>query len=938
VLLFTPISSGVKTVMGRSLFLPLGLFVCSIASAQQACPPLQPPVPDPAKLLFTPKQETELGEIIRQQFESDFHVIEDTQVTAYLDRVGQRVARHLPDTGIHFEFLLYDLPEIQAFSMPGGRIYVSRKMVAFLKNEDELAGVLGHEMGHVAARQQALELSSSFREILGLKSVSDTDDLFALYNQLTDSLRLKKRRAESSGNEDKGQSIADQIGVQAVARAGYSPQAFPDALDRLMATKGKTGNWVTDIFGATSSSSRRLREALKDVSSLPRACIEAASAASPEEFQRWQSAVLHYNGIGHAERLPGVLSRKSLSNPLRGDIEHFRFSPDGKYLLAQDEGGIYVLTRDPLQFLFRIDSADAQPAQFSPDAKQVVFFSSHLRVETWDIDRQEQVSVTDVSALNGCRQTALSPDAKYLACFDNELNLSLFDVASGEILLKREKFFTFESPFNAFAGFYRILYLLTHTDVVVLRFSPDGHYFAASSHTEDDVVYDLTTRKKISVPGTIHTLMHYSFTFLGPDRIVGLDTSHAEKSPIAEFPSGKVLDRVPLGGGTLVAATNPKYLLIRPIINYPVGGYDLEKKALVYTNRMSATDVWDDVTVSERLNGEIALHKLGEVKASVVTQLPLGKLGALQTVAASPDLKFLAISGRTRGGIWNLDANDRVFHLRAFQSAYYTSNVTFFLDFPSFEKTEREMAVASPVTRQAKSRPVEKDDNITFFGDVLFRVKYSDKNHGNHRNYDLDALDIVDQKPLWSRNFPKSGPTISGSASSGKVVFLWTAHSDGVRDEVARDPKLQALWDKAKPKDGDYLLEALDSRSGSLAGGAVLLTGNRSYNPENVKAVGNWLVVEDNHNRVLLYSLSTGEQVARWFGDRPQISQNGQRLCLSNGRGHLMVYDLQNLKQIDDLYFSNSIVAHLFSGDGTKLFVLAADQTAFQFDVGANAR
>ena len=96
----------------RSLFLSLGLLVCSIASAQQACPPLEPPVPDPAKLLFTPKQETELGEIFRQQFESDFQVIEDTQVTAYVDRVGQGLARHLPDTGIHFEFLLYDRPEI----------------------------------------------------------------------------------------------------------------------------------------------------------------------------------------------------------------------------------------------------------------------------------------------------------------------------------------------------------------------------------------------------------------------------------------------------------------------------------------------------------------------------------------------------------------------------------------------------------------------------------------------------------------------------------------------------------------------------------------------------------------------------------------------------------------------------------------------------------
>lgn len=924
-------------MMGRSLFLSLALLVCSDVSAQQACPPLQPPAPDLAKLLFTPKQETELGEIVRQQFESDFRVIEDPQVTAYLDRVGQRVARHLPDTGIHFEFLLYDRPEIQAFSMPGGRIYVSRKMIAFLKTEDELAGVLGHEMGHVAARQQALELSRVFKDVLGVKTVSDSDDLFALYNQLTDSLRLKKRHAEPSGNDDKGQSIADQIGVQAVARAGYSPQAFPDALDRIMATKGKTGSWVTDIFGATSSSSRRLREALKDVSSLPRACIEAAAAESPEEFQSWQSSVLHYSGIGHAEKLPGVLSRKTLNNPLRGDIEHFRFSPDGKYLLAQDEGGIYVLTRDPMKFLFRIDAVDAQAAQFSPDARQVVFFSSHLRVESWDIDREEQLSVTDVPALHGCRQTALSPDAKYLACFDHDLNLSLFDVASGEILLQRDKFFALETAFDAFSGFYRLIYLLTHPDVVVLRFSPDGHYFAASARTGDDVVFDLTTRKKINVPGTIHTLMHYSFTFLGPDRVVGLDTFNPGKSPIVEFPSGKVLDRIPLGGGNMVSATNPKYVLIRPVTDFPVGAYELDKKQIVYTNRTPATDVWGDEFLSERLNGEIGLYKMGEVKASSAMQLPLGKLGGLQTFVASPDLKFLAISSRTRGGIWNLDTNERVFHIRAFQSAYYNSNVTFFLDFPTFEKTGRELVVASPVTRQAKSRPVEKDDDLTFFGGVLFRIKHPEKNRGAGRNYQLDALDIVDQKLLWSRDFPKQGPSISGSPASGKLVLLWSATSGGVRDEIAREAKLQALWDKEKPKDGDFLVEALDSRGGALAGAAILHTGNRSYVPESVKAVGEWLVIEDNHNRVLLYSMSTGEQLARWFGYRPEISRNGRSLCMANGRGHLLVYDLQGLKQVDDLYFANPIAAHNFSGDGKRLFVLTNDQTAFEFELPAIA-
>lgn len=919
----------------RAFFLLLGLLLPTITFAQQACPPIQVPPPDTSKLLFTPRQETELGEIIRQQFDSNFRVIEDPQVTSFLESIGQRVARNLPDTGLHYQFVLYDLPEVQAFGAPGGRIYVSRKLVAFLKNQDELAGLLGHEMGHLTVRQQAIDVSRAFREVLGIKAVSDSDDLFELYNQFIESARLKKLHMTSSSNEEKGQAVADLIGVEAVARAGFSPEAFPAFLDRLMETKGNKGNWLTDMFGATKPDSHRLREVFRDVSKLPSACVEAPLKTQPGDFQAWQSAVLHYSGIGHAERLPGLISRKTLDNPLRGDVDDFRFSSDGKYLIAQDDSEIYLLTRDPLKFLFSIDAPDAQAAQFSPDSRQIVFFNSRFRVETWDIDRQEQVSVVDVPVLHGCRDSALSPDARYLACFANDLTLSLFDVASGETLFQKQNFYEFESAFDPFIVYFRVLYLLAHPDIVVLRFSPDARYFLASSHTGDYVAFDLVERKKISVPGTIQNLMRYSFTFLGPGRIVGLDTFHPDKSPIAEFPSGKVLDRVPLGAGSLTATTSPNFLLIRPVINYPVGAYGLSEKRLVYTNRTSATDIWDQYSVSERLNGEIGLYKLGETKPAFLAQLPLGKLGALRAFAVSPDLKFLAASTRTRAGVWNLESNQRVFHVRSFQSASYNPNSTFFLDFPSFQKFGREFVVASALTGQSKVRPVDKDDDLTFFGDVLLRTKYADKNHSTRRNFELDALDIVDEKLLWSRKFPKHGPTLEGSVRSGKVVFLWPANSDGIRDEIAQDARLRELWDTQKPREGDYLLEALDVKSGSIVGASILKTGKYSYLPRNIQAVADWLVVGDSVNRVLLFSLSTGKQVARWFGYNPQISPDGRRLCLANGNGHLMVYDLPSLKPIDEFYFSHRVSLHTFSGDGTELFVLTNDQTVFLLNVAS---
>src|SRR5207249_11618436 len=145
----------------------------------------------------------------------------------------------------------------------------------------------------------------------------------------------------------------------------------------------------------------------------------------------------------------------------------------------------------------------------------------------------------------------------------------------------------------------------------------------------------------------------------------------------------------------------------------------------------------------------------------------------------------------------------------------------------------------------------------------------------------------------------------------------------------ARDAKLQERWSKENPGDSDFFMEVLNARDGTVAAGIVVRTGKYSFHPEYQEAVGDWLVVTDNLNRVLLYSISTGERKARWFGYNPQISTKGQWLCLANGRGHLLVYDLRMLKQASDLSFDNHVSAYTFSEDGKRLLVLTDDQTVF---------
>jgi len=412
-----------------------------------------------------------------------------------------------------------------------------------------------------------------------------------------------------------------------------------------------------------------------------------------------------------------------------------------------------------------------------------------------------------------------------------------------------------------------------------------------------------------------------------------VETFNPKKSPIVEFPSGKTLDRVELGGSQLTAASNPRFVLLRPLGDHPVGVLDLEQKKILFTNRKAATDVWGQESVAERLNGEIGIYEMGKNTASKTLQLPLGKLGWLQAAVASPDLRWLAMSTSARGGVWDIQKNERPVYVRGFRFASYTSIPAFFFDFPEFEKDKRQIAIISPETKDGRSREIDKDDDVRFFGDTCLRVEHKDKNKESSWNLEVKALDTASLNPLWSHSYTKQGPFLSGSLETGQLLMTWTARAEGLRDEVARDPKLLAHWPAEKPKEGDFFWEVVNARDGTTLGSVYLRTGKFSFAPEYWASAGDSLVVADDAHRVLLFSISTGQERAKWFGDRPRLSRHGDQLCLVNGRAHLLVYDLKSLKQTDEYFFAEPVTTKAFSEDGKRLLVLTSDQTVFILDL-----
>src|SRR5262249_56726606 len=140
-----------------------------------------------------------------EQFRRIFGVFEDDEVAGYLRRMGERVVKHLPPTKLRFQFFLVDLSEANAFVLPGGRIYVSRKLVAFTQSEDELAAVIAHEIGHLVARQQSIAMTRRLKEALGGTQVTDRRDIFEKYNSLVENAARKPgvfRRSDNHEGKD----------------------------------------------------------------------------------------------------------------------------------------------------------------------------------------------------------------------------------------------------------------------------------------------------------------------------------------------------------------------------------------------------------------------------------------------------------------------------------------------------------------------------------------------------------------------------------------------------------------------------------------------------------------------------------------------------------------------------------------------------------------
>jgi predicted Zn-dependent protease len=204
--------------MKRILKAALPLLVLAAVLALIACA-VNPVSGKKELMLFSEKQEIAMGQETDQAIRQQFGIYQDKALNEYVNRIGQSMVPNSHRPNLKHSFAVLDTAVVNAFAAPGGYIYVTRGILALMNSEAELAAVLGHEMGHVAARHSMAQMSAQVLAQIGLivgsvisKDIRKFAGLASIGMQL---LFLKFSRSD--------EYQADALGIRYARQAKYSP-------------------------------------------------------------------------------------------------------------------------------------------------------------------------------------------------------------------------------------------------------------------------------------------------------------------------------------------------------------------------------------------------------------------------------------------------------------------------------------------------------------------------------------------------------------------------------------------------------------------------------------------------------------------------------------------------------------------------------------------
>jgi predicted Zn-dependent protease len=216
--------------------------------------------------LYSLEREIALGKQAAQEVEKTSRLINDPVVTEYVNRVGQNLVRN-SDAKVPFTIKVIDSDEINAFALPGGFFYVNSGLILRADEEAELAGVMAHEIAHVAARHgtksatkgEIMQLASIPLILLGPGGWAG----YGLYEGLNLAIPMGYLKFSRDAERE-----ADFLGLQYMYKAGYDPNAFVSFFEKIEAEERHHPGSIPKVFSTHPPTPERIQKAQEEIATI----------------------------------------------------------------------------------------------------------------------------------------------------------------------------------------------------------------------------------------------------------------------------------------------------------------------------------------------------------------------------------------------------------------------------------------------------------------------------------------------------------------------------------------------------------------------------------------------------------------------------------------------------------------------------------------------
>ncbi len=213
--------------------------------------------------LFSLEREISLGKGLAQEVERSSKLIDDPIVTEYVNRVGQNLVRN-SDAKVPFTIKVIDSDEVNAFALPGGFFYVNSGLILRAQEESELAGVMAHEIAHVAARHGTKNATKG--ELMQLASIPAMIFIpysmagYAMYQGLNLAIPLTFLKFSRDAERE-----ADFLGLQYMYKAGYDPNSYVTFFERIQADEKRRPGTIPKVFSTHPPTPDRIENTQKEI-------------------------------------------------------------------------------------------------------------------------------------------------------------------------------------------------------------------------------------------------------------------------------------------------------------------------------------------------------------------------------------------------------------------------------------------------------------------------------------------------------------------------------------------------------------------------------------------------------------------------------------------------------------------------------------------------